>query len=127
MQIASHGIVQTPQLATAKAVLRIMEDAARFFPADLIREPPLYILLHTFIAREERRHVGITQLAQLCTATPSTALRWVVRLEAEGYVRRSLDPHDRRRSWVEITDNGCDRMARWLYSLDPLNAHALHH
>ena len=126
MDSASPGIVQTPQLATAKAILRIMGGASRFFPADLIHEPPLHILLHAFVAREERRHVSISQLAQLCTATPSTTLRWVGRLTAEGYVRRAVDPHDRRRSWIEISDDGCDRMICWLYAIAPAAPHPLH-
>lgn len=118
MGSASTGIVQKPELVTAKAMLKIMNAASRFLLADLTREPPLYILLHTFIAREEGRHITISQLADMCTTTPSTTLRWVVRLEELGYVRRMDDPHDRRRCWVDISEDGGTRMACWLSSLD---------
>ncbi len=118
MPSGSSGIVETPQLTLAKAILQIIGGAARHFPADLVRDPPLAILLHTFVAAEEGRHVSIAALGELSALAPSTALRWVARLETEGYIHRIVDQHDRRRSWVEISTDGSARMCRWLQSLD---------
>lgn len=127
MNTTPLGIVETPELATAKAMLRIMTGATRCFPAELVREPSLHILLHAFIARQEGRHVTISQLSDACGMTPSTTLRCVVRLEEFGYVERVGDPHDRRRFWVEISTNGSRRMEQWLAAISPTMPVPVHH
>ena len=51
-------------------------------------------LSHRFVVSDIGLAAGIS---------PSTALRYLVRLEADGFVKRHADPHDRRRVFVTLT------------------------
>jgi MarR family transcriptional regulator for hemolysin len=65
------------------------------------------------LLREASRAEGVSQreLAALMRIEPSTLVRHLDRLEAQGYVERRIDAADRRRLLVYVTAAGRDRLA----------------
>ncbi|MFA5885399.1 MAG: MarR family transcriptional regulator [Acidimicrobiia bacterium] len=55
-------------------------------------------------------HVSQRELAGLMRIEPSTLVRHLDRLEADGFVERRADPDDRRRLVVSVTDAGRTRL-----------------
>jgi DNA-binding MarR family transcriptional regulator len=47
--------------------------------------------------------VTITSLCIASQAPPTTALRWINRLEQEGHIERTPDADDKRRIYVRLT------------------------
>ncbi len=56
--------------------------------------------------------ITISELADTVSRHYSTVSRQVTTLEQQRYVVRAMDESDRRRSIVEVTDNGRDEIAR---------------
>jgi hypothetical protein len=80
----------------------------------LFGEPSWDILLDLFIAWGRARPVSVSS-ACIASSTPqSTALRYVGLLERVGFIRRSKDPRDGRRQYVELTDLGLSEMKAYL-------------
>jgi DNA-binding MarR family transcriptional regulator len=55
--------------------------------------------------------VTLTELARRLSLAPSSTTELVARTEALGYVRRELDPSNRRAVYVALTDEGERRLA----------------
>lgn len=90
-------------------------DAAWSMLAELLR------------ARLTRRRISVTSLCLASKSPVTTALRRIERLLEAGLVTYSLDPKDRRRKYIELTEEGALRLhgvvshlSRWLGS-EPRN------
>jgi DNA-binding MarR family transcriptional regulator len=53
---------------------------------------------------------SVSDLAAAERVRPQSMAQTVAELEADGYVQRRPDPDDRRRAFVELTDNGRDAL-----------------
>jgi DNA-binding MarR family transcriptional regulator len=53
---------------------------------------------------------SVSDLAAAERVRPQSMAQTVAELEADGYVERRPDPDDRRRAFVELTDNGRDAL-----------------
>lgn len=94
---------QTALSAKARAIRALRAEAAQAFPDGLICDPGLDVLLDLFIAGEEGNRRVVSDL--LRTEVPATTgLRWLKRLEDEGFVKRQPDPHDRRRYFITLSE-----------------------
>lgn len=101
-----------PEIEIARRVRMVVEGRRRrsqLFP-DLLADPAWDILLDLFLARLEDRRCSIAATCIAAAAPPSTALRWLNRLEVAGLVVREPDAREPRRSLVRITDEGAKRM-----------------
>lgn len=72
----------------------------------LSASPALDCLLDIYINTESGRMVPITSACIGAACAPTTALRWMHYLQACGLIERSPDPHDRRRTFVALTEKG---------------------
>lgn len=70
----------------------------------------LQMLLQLFMRQAERQPTPVKVLCHSSSAPLSTAMRWVQRLEDQGFIARGNDPSDRRRTLVKLTDEGMRRM-----------------
>jgi len=61
-------------------------------------------------ARIIRRRISVTSLCLASKSPVTTALRRIERLLETGYITYSLDPRDRRRKYVELTEDGAVRV-----------------
>lgn len=73
-------------------------------------DPVHDVLLHLYIAAEEAKLIAVSAVGPLAGMAPTTALRWINVLEAEGIVIRTADPGDRRRSWLTLAPDIKRRM-----------------
>lgn len=80
---------------------------------DLFADPAWDILLELFALRLEQRRIAVTSLCRVTDSPATTVLRWVAKLEAEKLIVRIPDPHDRRRSFVQLSRDG--EKAMWCY------------
>jgi DNA-binding MarR family transcriptional regulator len=95
-------------------ILRSRRMRNRLFGDNLFGEPAWDVLLELYAAELNGRKLSVSGACYASAAPPSTGLRWVHRLEKEGWIRRVADPADCRRSWVELTQEASARMRQLL-------------
>ncbi|MBQ1082470.1 MarR family winged helix-turn-helix transcriptional regulator [Nocardiopsis sp. B62] len=64
-----------------------------------------------WLSLTEDREVHMTRLAATASVTPSHLSRIVARLQKRGWITRSSDPADARRTLARLTDAGADVVA----------------
>jgi DNA-binding MarR family transcriptional regulator len=109
-----------PPLPDPRLIQRIIRQRrlrARYFEGDLFADPAWDILLELTAARAEHRRVSVTSLCGAAAVPPTTALRWITMLAVRGLLQSSVDPNDKRRKFVTITDEVADAMARYFDEL----------
>jgi DNA-binding MarR family transcriptional regulator len=97
-----------------KKILRLRRRRENAFGNDLFGEPAWDMLLEMYAAEQAQHKLSVSGTCYASAVPPSTALRWIVRLEKEGWVRRIKDPADGRRSWVVLTDRASQVMRDYL-------------
>lgn len=115
-QTASLVDTHTESKALSQAKLhRTMRAEGRWcFRDGIFFDPGIEIMLQLFIAYEEQQAMAVGDVTTAGGIPQTTGLRWVVRLEALGYVVRRQDPSDKRRIFVALSEDGHTRMTRWL-------------
>lgn len=93
-----------------KNILRSRGRRNRLFGNNLFGEPAWDILLELYAAERSERKLSVSGASYASAAPHSTGLRWIHRLERDGWIRRIDDPADHRRSWVELTEEASARM-----------------
>jgi hypothetical protein len=84
-----------------------------FFGASLFDDPAWDILLQAYVARLDQTRLSVSAMC-IASAVPSTtALRWLNKLEQDGWLVRRADPLDARRTWIELSDAGNVTMERY--------------
>ena len=103
--------------------LRLMIKARRtreiMFGADLIADPAWDMLLEANVADLMQTRLSVTALCLGAAVPATTALRWLNKLEVQGWLQRMDDPLDARRTWIELTPQASARMYQYLSTLRP--------
>jgi DNA-binding MarR family transcriptional regulator len=108
-----------PQLVRAIQAARRRRDA--LFAPELFADPAWDMLLELYALHLEQKRVSVSSLCIAAYVPPTTALRWVAKLEEERLATRTEDPMDGRRTWIELSAVGIERMERYFEML-PLAA-----
>jgi DNA-binding MarR family transcriptional regulator len=95
--------------------LRRQRDAA--FGADLFSEPAWDMLLDLFISHHEGRQLSVSAVCIGARAPSATALRYLAILQEAGLVLRTRDKNDGRRSHIQLSVTGRQRMSDLLAGL----------
>lgn len=97
----------------------LAQRAARLdhFPADLFHEPAWDMLLALYIAHEEGRIMNVKSLVSSAHAPVTTSQRWIDHLFKLGLVDRVVDPIDRRRIEVSLSQSGYRALETYLAAL----------
>lgn len=82
--------------------------------ADLLGEPAWDIMLDLYIAYEKGSRIAVSSACVAANAPPTTALRYLFRLQERSIIRREQDPFDRRRCYVRLTEKGLRLVAACL-------------
>jgi DNA-binding MarR family transcriptional regulator len=101
----------------ARAVAQIIEarrQRTTVFSENLFADPAWDVMLELYLAELEGRSVATSQLGHSANIPLTTLLRWIEKLEGDGWVRRMPDPTDDRRVFVEISTRGLETMRDWL-------------
>jgi hypothetical protein len=89
----------------------------------LFSEPGWDILLDLYISELMGKKISVTSSCIASCAPTTTALRWLAELEGQGLVSRELDPTDKRRIFVGLTDDGRSRMQAYVsHLIKPMGA-----
>lgn len=110
-----------PALPDARLVHRIMHQRRlreKFMGADLFADPAWDILLDLTAARVEHRRVSVTSLCIAAGVPPTTALRWIGQMIDSGLLVREQDDQDRRRAFIDLSEEGAAAMARYFAALE---------
>lgn len=101
----------------AERIRRFMaleRERAEVFGRDLVGAPAWDMLLELLDAKLRGQSVSVSSLCVAVDTPATTALRRIDDLVASGLARRRPDPSDRRRVFVELTDEAVERLDRFL-------------
>lgn len=85
-----------------------------YLASELFAEPAWDMLLALFQADAAGRRTTVSNLCTESGAPPSTALRWIDKLEELKLVRRAKNPLDARVVFVELEHKGRLALHQWL-------------
>lgn len=101
----------------AQQVLDHARSRSQFMPGAIFEDPQWLMTLDLFIAAEEGREVSVSSLACASGVPPTTALRHIRYLQAQGIFERISHPNDKRISLVRLADASRSQIARYLSSI----------
>jgi Winged helix DNA-binding domain len=96
------GVVITSRDVRELIQLRRRRDAA--LGADLFADPAWDMMLDLMAARIDRLKVAVSSLCIAAAVPATTALRWIKTLTEMGVFKRVNDPTDKRRIFIELSD-----------------------
>lgn len=112
-----HGVAQqrpTQDLGdVADRCYRLRRRRDKVF-GGLFADPAYDMLLDLFSASSRGRAISITSLATASMAPPTTGLRYIEMLLQRGLITRVPDSDDRRKSYLRLTPDCHDMLARHL-------------
>jgi DNA-binding MarR family transcriptional regulator len=115
--------VDGPAKAMPNRLVRAVQAARRrreaLFGPELFADPAWDMLLELYALHLEQRRVSVSSLCIAAYVPATTALRWITKLEEDGLAVRSDDPRDGRRTWIELSAEGVERM-RGYFEMLPL-------
>ncbi len=119
---AEERLVRAPRppLPDPRLVRRIIRQRQlrhRFFTGDIFADPAWDMLLDLTAARAEHARVSVTSLCIAACVPPTTALRWIGQMVDSGVFERVEDEADRRRAFIQLSDDAADSMARYFAEL----------
>lgn len=86
--------------------------------AELFADPAWDLLLEAFAADLEKKPLYRSDLGRAASAPETTALRWLRKLEQDGWLHCSEDSASGRQR-VELTDEGSMRLRRYFECIGP--------
>jgi DNA-binding MarR family transcriptional regulator len=87
-------------------LVQARRDRSALFGPELLGEPAWDILLELYVAELDRQKVLVSKVGKSSGIAETTALRWLDRLENDGWLTRVPDPSRGRRVFVMLTGRG---------------------
>ena len=84
------------------------------FSDGIFADPAWDIMLDLFAADLEQRRVSVSSACLAAAVPPTTALRWLKKLEEEQLIQRSIDPLDRRRVYLSLRTEVKEKLDGWV-------------
>jgi len=109
----------TPTPKQLRMLIKARRTREQMLGADLFADPAWDILLEAYLATLTETKMSVTALCHSAAVPPSTALRWIQKLEQDEWLVRKDDPSDARRAWIELTAQGYHRMSRYFSAVSP--------
>jgi DNA-binding MarR family transcriptional regulator len=108
-----HEFLEPDEWASWNALLMLNRLVLQDLDSELRRQHGLAVtefdvLITLFNAPEKR--LGMSALADMVLLSPAGTTHLVTRLERDGFVRREVDPTDRRKWFTVLTDGGDDAL-----------------
>lgn len=103
-------------IGRARQFVELRRARASFLPKELMGEPVWDMLLDLFIAACESKRISVSSACIASGVPPTTALRYLVKMEKHGLIERSEDDADGRRVYVAISPSARQAISEWLHS-----------
>lgn len=113
---------QVRPMVTASEIRRLIEARrARFqhLGEDLFSDPAWDILLEAYASYLDQTRISVSALCVASGVPATTALRWIKKLEQDGWLLRDPDPLDARRFWLELSEAGSHRLGHYFETVRP--------
>jgi DNA-binding MarR family transcriptional regulator len=123
MNLRNSHIPQEPKELTAKAIRRLIQARrARgiYLGEDLFSDPAWDVLLEAYVRHLDQTRISVSELCDASGVPTTTALRWIKRLEEDGWLLREKDPLDARRYWLQLSKAGSQRLCRYFQAIGPI-------
>ncbi len=101
----------------AKMLLKIRRLRESCLPGIEFGEPGWDILLDLYVARGEQRKVSASSLCIGAAVPATTALRWMAIMVGSQHLKRTPDPRDGRRVFIELTETAASDMDAFMEHL----------
>lgn len=101
-------IATPPAELLANLEVKIRQARRRHLPDHYAGDPAWEILLALECAERDERRCFICDLEAASGLPPTTVLRYLAKLEEDGYVARTPSADDRRKIEITLTDTGRD-------------------
>jgi DNA-binding MarR family transcriptional regulator len=112
---AGTSVLGPPDLvAKARALYRERIRRNAVFGTEHFGEPAWDVLLDLYVSRAEDRQVSVSSACIASNVPPTTALRWLVKLEAAKLIVRHSDERDQRRSFLTLSAEAISMMETYL-------------
>jgi len=109
--------VDSQEYESLRFLMGLQEVRSSLFGDALLPDPAWEMLAELMLAQLNGRKIAITSLC-LASKTPvTTALRRIDDLIDAGIAVRTRDPVDRRRSYIELTEQGREKMQHYLVTV----------
>ena len=106
-----------PLRILAKVMVAQLNRRRKYLPTATFEDPQWMMMLDLFIASEEARDVSVSSLCFASGVPPTTALRHIRALTAQGLFERVSHPRDRRICHVRLSDAARNQMIGYLVSV----------
>ncbi|MEG3163712.1 MarR family winged helix-turn-helix transcriptional regulator [Sphingomonas sp. PB2P19] len=103
--------------ARATALLAERRLRRQHLPPELFHEPAWDMLLALFVARDDDMPMNIKALVAMADAPVTTSQRWIEHLYKLRLIDRVIDPTDRRRVEISLSETGLDAVANYLRAI----------
>lgn len=80
----------------------------------LYGEPVWDMLLDLYIHEKSAKTISVSSLCFGTNVPNTTGLRYLAALERSGWIRRTPDPTDRRRVWINLLPSALEKMDKYL-------------
>ncbi len=105
-----------------RAAIRARRLRDQLFGAGWFEDPAWDVLLDLFAAELEGTDVSVSSLCIAAAVAPTTALRWIARMEEAALIERRPDPRDRRRMFTGLSADARALMRRYWAAAAPTAA-----
>lgn len=105
--------------ASIRELVKFRRARNDIFGDELFFDPAWDILLEAFAAHLAQQRISVSSLCFGAAVPQTTALRWINKLEKDGWLIRRSDPHDGRRWWIELSENGADALDKYFAKIPP--------
>jgi DNA-binding MarR family transcriptional regulator len=112
--ILPSSLAGTTLAAMAERLYLERRRRADYFPAGLFGEPAWDLMLALFVAREEGRRLSVAEAYEAAAVKPAAGRRLLAKMERVGLVARSGGEEDRRKRYVELSQNAHERLSDYL-------------
>jgi DNA-binding MarR family transcriptional regulator len=98
-------------LSTTVKLRRLRE---KYFKSNLFADPAWDILLDLAIARKTQKKISVSSLCIAASVPTTTALRKIKEMLSDGLIYKKPDKNDKRRTYIEISDQTYERMLSYI-------------
>lgn len=118
----AHNPACTSRASRVRAILNARRKRELTFGKELFADPAWDMLLELYSAELAMRQISTTELCIGSAVPPTTALRWIEKLERCAWIARRNDDFDGRRLWFALSPRGAKIMHRYFDELEASTA-----